>query len=351
MSTTTQYNPNAVINERLMANGLSKTVYALLTPEVESVKAEVFGDLNSKARREYMSDFREAWTSKQDRMHEDFFDAWHAWSQPVVDLDRTNYPFHYPTAGASEAIRQLIFDHVAKYGRSATIHVFEGEYEGYRAMAEAAGLKFKEHPRDDWKESFGPGRIDDLFMISQPSAIDGNVWADFNDFVHHMSFGGRLSGNVIADITYVGAIPEGALTARFDLNAPSIKAVVFSLSKPFGVYYDRIGGVFCREQNLAMFGNKWFKNLTSLKFGTALLKAYDVFDIPRFYAGAQERAVQKAREAFSYHFHASDVVMLAIGTPIPNDPLSDYLKRGDNLRICLTPSMAEEAGTTGYTGL
>ena len=40
MATSTQYNPNQNLNAVLLDAGLSKTVYALVTPETERAKRE-----------------------------------------------------------------------------------------------------------------------------------------------------------------------------------------------------------------------------------------------------------------------------------------------------------------------
>ena len=106
MATTTQHNPNANLNARLNQAGASKTIYALVTPETEATKAVLLGNAIQggvdPARAAYLEQFRDAWTAKQDALHEAFFDTWHEWSAPLVDLDRGLYRFAYPTAGASE---------------------------------------------------------------------------------------------------------------------------------------------------------------------------------------------------------------------------------------------------------
>lgn len=348
MSTTTQFNPQVELNKQLITNGLSKTVYAFVTPETEEEKRvmlEVALDTIGQPG-EYFDKFQGAWTGKQDAYHEEFFNVWHDWSAPVIELDRSSFPFYYPTAGASEPLRHLIYDLAARKPGSK-VHAFEGEYEGYKAMAEAAGLQFVEHSRE-WHTTFG-GRLnrveaqmgsDDLFFISQPSAIDGNVWPDFNEFVSKMP-----AGSVVADITYVGAIPEAALRgAKFDLNQPAVRNVVFSLSKPYGVYYDRIGGMFAREEDLGLFGNKWFKNLTSLHFGTQLLKNFGVFDLPTGYAHRQNEMVRRAREYLQADLRPCDVFILATGEPIGGSQhwsheMVEYLTRAGKMRVCLTPGM------------
>lgn len=344
MATSTQYNPNADLNAVLLDAGLSKTVYALVTPETERAKRAALGYAEQNDQDRFMNQFREAWTGKQNAYHEAFFNEWHKWSSPLVDLDRTLYPFTYPTAGASEPLRQIIFDLAARddHPRPPRIHVFKGEYEGYRAQAEAAGLAVVEHDRDDWQNAggcVGAYGENDMFFISQPSAIDGNIWRDFNEFVKTVP-----KNRLVVDVTYVGAVPY-RMIPRFDLNAPSIRAVVFSLSKPFGAYYDRIGGVFMREQDLGLFGNIWFKSLTALTIGRELMKRYDVFALPHRYRKEQEIMCQKAYDKLGLTLTPSDVYMLATGVPEGDSELNQYLTRAGRLRVCLTPGMSKMIGT------
>ena len=351
MATSTQFNPNADLNRVLLAAGASKTVYALVTPETERAKAAVFGDADGPRRQAYLDQFREAWTAKQDRIHEDFFHSWHGWSAPVVDLDRKLFPFHYPTAGASEALRHLIYDFSRRYTRTMApplIHVFEGEYEGYKAMAEAAGVEIMEWSRDDWRllvERLNYGQMgwNHLVFLSQPSAIDGNVWKDCNEFLASIT----MPNCVVMDVTYVGAIPEGAVNERFNLNLPCVRNVVFSLSKPFGLYYDRVGGVFCREEDMGLFGNKWFKNLTSLSLGTIMMERSDVFAMATKYAEQQKLAVAMISARLGFTLTPSDVFILATAESAPDAAMDTYLRRPatGKLRLCLTPDMAKQIGT------
>jgi hypothetical protein len=356
VATSTQYNPVPVLNIALQCAGLSKTVYALVTPETEAAKRGVFD------APDYYDGFREAWTGKQDQTHVEFFDTWAEWSKPVVDLDRSLFPFYYPTAGASEPLRQIIFDLAAKRKTGAPrIHFFEGEYEGYKAMAEAAGIGWVEHPRANWDTlcdydmpasgfpSEWRGVRDgglDLFFISAPSAIDGMVWSDFNAFLAAMP-----ENSVVVDVTYVGAVPEASIKERFNLNAPSVRNIVFSLSKPFGLYYDRVGGVFCRDEDMGLFGNKWFKGLSGIAIGSAMMKAHNVFHFPTVYAEHQAKMAEDASTALGLDLKPADVFILATGVQtdaeITGGPyMSEYLTRAGKVRICLTPGMAKMIGMT-----
>lgn len=348
MATTTQFNPNADLNAKLIGVGASKTVYALVTPETETAKAQTFGDNGSALRAEYLDQFREAWTGKQDRYHEDFIDLWHKWSRPLVELDRDLFPFSYPTAGASESIRHLIYDLAARTRGKGRVFVFTGEYEGYRAMAEAAGLQVVEIDRDNWQTRDVVNNLVawkmieklDLFFLSQPSAIDGNIWEDYDDFMM-----GMHPASVVVDVTYVGAVPDTG--EIFNMNYPSVRNVVFSLSKPFGVYYDRIGGVFSRTEDLGLFGNKWFKGLTGIRLGTIMMNSYSVFHFPHAYGALQQHCVNQVAYRLGLPLRPADVFILANFdvTGIPSTPMIDYLKRAGKLRVCVTPAMAQMIGT------
>jgi hypothetical protein len=263
-------------------------------------------------------------------------------------MDRSGYPYTYPTAGASEAIRHLIYKFAATGGK--TIHVFKGEYEGYKALAEAITkgkeklIKVMEWDRDDYRavsEYFEHSLTDDLFFVSQPSGIDGNVWPEFNAFIRCMP-----TGSVVVDVTYVGAVPESSVKERFDLNPIAITAVVFSLSKPFGAYYDRIGGVFLREYDGGLFGNMWFKNLLALRIGTIMMERHDVYYMPNVYGKWQEGMVEDVSIQLGYKFVPSDVFLLATSDSNHSDPMAEYLRRAGKLRLCITKGIADIIGTS-----
>jgi histidinol-phosphate/aromatic aminotransferase/cobyric acid decarboxylase-like protein len=346
MSTETQFNPNIDLNQKLVEAGASKTVYALVTAEIELAKSWLFSDSSlSDERSNYYAQFRGAWTGKQDAVHEEFRDTWIKWSEPAVDFPPASFPFFYPTAGASEALRHLIYDWSIR-AKSRTmiprIHVFEGEYEGYKAYAEAAGVKVVEWPRSlSVAKQIKEG---ELFFLSQPSAINGYVWREANAFLNDMP-----RNSVVIDLTYVGATHEYALRAKIDLTAPSIRNIVFSLSKSFGAYYDRIGGVFCQQEDLGLFGNKWFKNLSSLQLGTKLMKSHDVFYMPWRYRALQaDQALATAAALKIEHISPADVFLLATADKAADPALDAYLRRPAKtglVRLCLTPGMAKALGT------
>jgi hypothetical protein len=345
------------LDRRVKDAGASKTVYALVTPETEAAKNFILGNAVAApdaARRNYLGQFRDAWTGKQYASHEVFIERWMAWAAPVVTIDAAGFPWRYPTAGGSEAL----FHVIAAYGNRARaehfnpeVHVFAGEYEGYKAYAEACGIAVIEHPRAEWQAVGRTLPENALFCLSQPSAIDGNVWREANEFLALLATA-RLP-RVLLDVTYVGAIAE-APAARIAADSAAVQALAFSLSKPFGVYYDRIGGVLCRNVMPSLFGNQWFKNLTSLQLGDALLERHDVFDLPRRYKRVQREAAARIGDRLGLTLSPCDVSVLAQAkTDATTDrELATFLRRpaGDpnaSLRLCLTPTMAEMIGTAG----
>jgi len=345
------------LDRRVKNAGASKTVYALVTPETEATKNAVLGnDMNAPdaARRRYLEQFRDAWTGKQFASHEIFIEHWMSWAAPVIAIGAADFRWRYPTAGGSEALFHII----AAYGNRARVerfnpevHVFAGEYEGYKAYAEACGIAVIEHPRADWQDVGRGLPATALFCLSQPSAIDGNVWQEANNFLALL--GAERAPRVLLDVTYVGAI-AGPPAARIAADCPSVHALAFSLSKPFGVYYDRIGGVLCRSAMPSLFGNQWFKNLTSLQLGQALIDRHDVFDLPRRYKQVQQAAAERVGRRLGLTLSPCDVSVLAQADQkmAADRALANFLSRpaGDPnaaLRLCLTPAMAEMIGTAG----
>ncbi len=328
---------NAYLNSLLEGAGVSKTVYAYVMPETEKALDEIMD-----ADRASLQDmYREAWTQKQDAVHEEFIDAWKSWSAPVVKFDDRDFPFFYTTSGASEALREAIYayGHRARtQGFSPVIHVFEGEYEGFAAYAQAAGIAVVTHPRANWAEAVAKIGPKDQFYISQPSAIDGNVWGDFDAFAAALE-ARQPSADIVLDLTYVGCV---ARSFTVKTESPNIRCILFSLSKPMGVYYHRIGGMLSREAYPGLFGNKWFKNLLSIRLGTKLLREYGVHELATKYAQmAQGVAIKEASDRLGLDLVPSDVFLLATAELKEGaKDLEKYLSRAGRLRVCLTPSIA-----------
>lgn len=347
------------LKARLLALGVSGTVYAMVSPETEAAlasvvdgcdRAEKLGDRDAldRARRDgWLGRYLEPWTGRQDAMHDSYFERWLDWAAPVVALDPAAFPFRYPTAGASEAIYKLMAEHAARVRADGGggVHVFEGEYEGFSAFAAALSLPVVRHARRDWRAAASRVPPGAQFWISQPSAIDGDLWPDFEPFLRLMA-DEAPDASVFPDLTYVGSV---ARAYRVALDAPNVPAFVISHSKPFGGYYQRVGGVFARRESPSLFGNRWFKNLQSLAWATEMMDRHDVFALPRRYRPAQEAACARAAESLDLPaLRPADVVLLATA-PVPADPspLVASLVRGAGaerrVRVCLTPMMTAMA--------
>ena len=350
------------IKAALLGAGASGTIYSLVMPESEQAlafvvdggdRAEILGSasegserarLDAERRDHFLSRYHEPWTQKQDAMHEEYFLGWLDWAAPIVAFDAGEFPYRYPTAGASEGIFKIVAEHLATCragGLEPTVDIFEGEYEGFPAYADALGLRVVRHDRTDWRrvpEAIDPGA---LFWISQPSAIDGAVWTEFGPFVAAMA-AARPQIPVVPDLTYVGSV---ARLFRIELASPNIPAFVISHSKPFGGYYHRVGGVFARREYPSLFGNKWFKNLQSLAWATEMMKRHDVFALPRKYRPVQERATQRVAALLGIEgLEPADVLLLATApaAAATSEALRSVLRGSRServVRLCLTPAM------------
>lgn len=243
---------------------VTSTVYSMVWPETRALVRRCM----TNEVDQMLSRHDHAHTKRQDRMHEDFFKAWIEFSSGAARIPDYDFTEHYPTAGSNEAIREIIRQASWK---GQDLIIFEGEYEGYEAIASAQGTRVHRVRREHWQEHlkgwmlagvpWGPGGAQ--WWISEPSAIDGNQWHEFQNWLRSVDvFPGC---EVWVDLTYVGAARQKDL---IDLSrAPQIAGVVFSLSKVMGAYYRRIGGCMSRAPVEGLWANRWFKNLDSLYLG------------------------------------------------------------------------------------
>jgi hypothetical protein len=319
----------------LLAAGATGTIYSLVMPESEAALVALVDDKPALLDR-----YREPWTQKQDALHEAYFDTWIDWAAPIARFNAGEFPFRYPTAGASEGIFKLMAEYAARSAEPA-IHIFEGEYEGFPAYAEALGIRCVRHHRSRWQEIASEIDRGGSFWISQPSAIDGQVWTRFDAFVALLA-DQRPDVAIVPDLTYVGSV---ARAFEITLDAPNIPAFVISHSKPFGGYYHRVGGVFSRAERPSLFGNKWFKNLLSLAWGTEMMRRHAVFDLARRYRSVQEEAARLVGQALGIGaMSAADVLLMGVAPPdaASSDILRTVLRgsAGEQVvRLCLTPAM------------
>jgi histidinol-phosphate/aromatic aminotransferase/cobyric acid decarboxylase-like protein len=326
----------------LEAIGVSKTVYGYLYPEVEEVMARTFRDpkLIEMQRRGY--------TQRQDSMGLSFLDTYREWTRDVLNIDAARFCFVYPCAGSAEAIRESIAVQSTSNRASAktTLHMFDGDYEGYVAYARAHGVNIVLHERDGYTESLGSVAAGDTFYISQPSAIDGNLWRGYDGFMTWLE-AHKPTLDVFVDLAYLGTLRDGS--ARIATHYKNIRGIFFSLSKAFGIFYQRIGGMFSNREWPSLYANRlWFKNLVNLTLGEELMRRYPLHALPAKYHPVQMAVVAGLRERFGDTVEPSDSILLAHqGVCEPLHSMQRELCRTRNVvRYCLTPGIDQRVSGT-----
>lgn len=292
------------------------TIYSLYYPEVRATVEELW---NTAPHLLY----ERAFNKGQEKLPGLFLDAWRAWT--TVELGDA-FPHAYATAGASEALRELIMPGIR-------VNTFEGDYEGFWRLARDRKIPFVIRPRE---QCIGEKYDDtDVFFISDPSSINGDHWDGLDRWITTMGFF-HPEVRIVVDVTYVGATKTNRV--RDFAKHGNVTAVVFSLSKPFGVYYHRIGGVLSQTPIPVLEnGNVWFVNPFSLALGTLLMRRFEAGELPRRYAHVQETVLADAiaRGIVPASTKAGNVILFGIG---PEGDVRN--RRVDGIyRHCLTPGI------------
>lgn len=272
---------------------------------------------------------------RYEKWHRPIVDAYVDWIAPDAPGIRS-FPLSYcaPTHGSEEAIRELM-TYIKEVKNADRIYVLRGEYEGYAAVAGTRGLPCLALTLDGLLEA-PPGWV----FLSNPSAIDGNILPA--DDVRAICDRHR----VVYDLAYLGTCETGPGAADpIDLAHPNVWAVLTSFSKPFGMFYHRIGFCFAKEPVPSLTANqRWFKNVPGLVAAHAVTRGVDRLALRTTMYAAQERSLD-ALDAAGWRLHASDSYLLAhlgrfeaghLGDD-SHDALVPYA-RGPGYRFCLTPS-------------
>jgi hypothetical protein len=116
-----------------------------------------------------------------------------------------------------------------------------------------------------------------------------------------------------------------------------VEAVVFSFSKPFGLAFHRVGGIFCRHMNERLEYARYFKNVPGILLGHSLMDAYEPTKIPQRYAALQELALAEAKRVGEAPEQAtcSDVILLARAAT----GSKEFERTRGQYRFCLTKAM------------
>lgn len=318
--------------------GISKTVYSVCYPQTQSV-CESFW--KNKLPLLHDSLYKNTWSKAQDKMGYDLVKTYFNTLSPWVKINLEDFGFFYPSAGSSEAIREQIVILINKGYKILTVH---GEYEGYNAISSALGspcvtlvgdrtsADYLENIKKQIKKINYPKLA---FFISCPSSVDGMYYCPNEIFALMHS----LQVEVFVDIAYAGA---SHMPNQLNLTHPAVEGVFFSLSKIFGVYYHRIGGMISKKQNSLLWGNNWFKNLQSIYLGIELLENVDLPQLHNILKQKQAQAIQSFCKDYKLPtecVRASSVFLLAtVPTNMTPPALKEFLYRADlkDTRVCLS---------------
>ncbi|MFA7285088.1 MAG: aminotransferase class I/II-fold pyridoxal phosphate-dependent enzyme, partial [Candidatus Absconditabacterales bacterium] len=225
-----------------------------------------------------------------------------------------------------------VLAYIMAYYPHTSLYTIPGEYEGYEAYGRNLGLEFEVHTLENLL-SARPG----IIFISNPNASDGAIIP--NDIIMKLCNHGH---KIVYDITYVGLTSP----QLFDVTHPNILAVIASLSKPFGVYYHRIGFCFSRIPIMTLAPNKWFKNINSLLIANKLLTSIKPGQLYEKYKPYQDKAIHTLSQQIGTDISASNILLLGVHKGVLPKKYDTY-NRGPNHRFCLTPYfLAQETSTS-----
>lgn len=257
-----------------------------------------------------------------DDAHSGMFDAFTKVHPEITGLD--SFEHTYPLTGSSEGIFHFIAKCVTE---GIPLYSLKDEYKGYGAFIQSLGGTLIVLEQDQLLEA-----PSGMVFVSNPSARDGNI-------ISNQAMSDILAKHkVFLDLAYVG------ITAAFDLDVsdPNIVAVVTSLSKPFGLYYYRIGMMWVREPVASLYGNRWFKNLHGILLAEKVLNHFQGSTYS-WIKPRQDKALVTINSSWNTSFVGSDVALLATmpKSEAPKELVGqlDPFLRGDVYRICLTPLM------------
>lgn len=300
----------------------TKTVYSYYFPEVRK-------EITSIARRYPHHVFLRSVGPGLDDLHIPVMEKYcRVFADELVGI--WCFQHRYVVSGGSEAIFHFLVRLKVKESQ-LPIYVLHGEYQGYSEYARSIGITVKEVSE---KDVTGGNLPRGLFFLSNPSARDGMILN--SDLFRSI----LRCHRVILDATYVGLTKPFAM----DVRHKNIVAVIVSLSKPYGLYYYRVGFVFSRVPVASLEGNKWFKNVFSLIIADRLLSRIKRDSLWKKYIPIQRKIVGVLRKRFGVPIEPADVFILGNMrleamrgvSPGVRRSFRKY-RRGDSYRLCLTP--------------
>jgi len=303
------------------------TVYSYYFPQVRRIVDELV--------REYPHDvFLKSVDPGLDDFHKPIMEKYVHWIQGFVSGFH-KFDHWYPTSGSSEGIREVLTTLAMK--GVETIRVFDGEYEGFAETAKTRGIGTETVDRNVNLDSLT--RMN--WFISNPSAIDGNSipWKDIVAIC-------EAGHHVHLDLSYVGSCPR---PERFSLDHENIRSVFVSFSKPYGLFYYRVGFLFRREEVPALYANKWFKSVFSLLLARKLMESMHPMELARTYDHLQKMIVAQmnTQTAQGFAMYPSDSILLAqkrvsgLRPEEAPEELRQFVRNrsgySTTFRMCLTP--------------
>jgi histidinol-phosphate/aromatic aminotransferase/cobyric acid decarboxylase-like protein len=301
------------------------SVYSYYLPEIR--------DLVTRLTRDYPHDvFLRSIDPGLDDFHHPIIDklvAAHREDVPGLAA----FPHRYPTAGSEEGIREYLTK-LQSQGVDR-IYAWKGEYEGYREVARTRGIATFEVDDDHDPAALEPGH----WFLSNPSARDGMIIP-----AERIAAIAEAGHQIFYDLSYLDATDP----AVFAVGHPNVAAVAFSFSKPFGLFYYRIGFTFAREPIPSLVANKWFKNVFGLLVADRLLDEIDRRRLTARYKVIQAQIVSRLNQAFALGLLISDAFLLARLPEAAEESLTSEqrkliqrFRRNRRHRFCLTPYFEE----------
>jgi len=297
----------------------TRTVYCYYFPEIRKI-------INSIVKKYPHNIFLSSIKPGLDNFHIPVIKKFIKYHKATVPYLK-DFKHQYVTGGASEGIFHIL-SKLKTENPNLIIYTLKGEYEGYKEYAKGLGIHIQEVEYQTI-----PFLTSGIFFISNPSAIDGNIIS--NGIIKWICTYHR----VIYDMTYAGLTEE----RKFDVSNKNILAVVSSLSKPFGIYYHRIGFTFSREPIETLEGNIWFKNIFSLIIADKIFDIIKPQQLYNKYRPLQEKFVEGLNLRDELGLRVSDVLLLANIRARESNNIGrlDKYERGEGYRLCLTPFFLE----------
>jgi len=312
-----------------------KTVYSYLLPEVRKIISGLsMEELNERLMKSVqVSESGKIISGALDHSHLQVIENLKkAYEKSVLGLEK--FKWQYFTAGSEEGIREYITR--LKTLGVKEIYMLYGDYEGYKEVALQRGMRVTEIWCNFNPKELKPG----YFFISNPSARNGNWLSD--GFINDICEAGH---KVFLDLTYFGSTHPMSV----NVSHPNIDAVAFSFSKPYGLFYLRIGFLFTKQYNgiPSLYSNIWFRSEFSLMLAEKIIeKVGEIPDIEK-YKKIQSKIVEQIQDETGLNLQPSHTFLLAhmpfeafhLGSQ-EKACLIPFLRDGE-YRFCLTPYFIE----------